>query len=167
LTDLLAVGIVSAAHGVKGELAVRSFSGAVAHIVRLQEAVARRGKSERRLTVKSARPRAADVLMTVEGVDSREKAQALIGYELWVPREMAAPLAEGEYYEADLCGCGLFFGTEMVGTVRSVLEAGQSQLLDVAGADGKGYMIPFIDHFIGEVDVKSGKISLREDDILR
>jgi 16S rRNA processing protein RimM len=167
LRESLAVGIVRAVHGVRGEISVRSFSGNVSHLAGLREAMARKGTEEKRLSIERARPSSGSVLMKIQGIDSPEKARELIGYELWVSRRHAAPLDEGEYYEADLCRCRVFFGNEMIGAVRSIMDAGSSQLLEVTGADGKDRLIPFIDHFVGEVDVKNGRISLREDYIIR
>jgi 16S rRNA processing protein RimM len=113
------------------------------------------------------RQRSTDVLVRFSGIDTREKAQALAGFELWVEREHAAPLAEGEFYAADLCKCSLYYGEQLIGTVRSVVDAGPNQLLEVARAEGKTLLVPFIDHFIAEVDVEGGRISLREDYIVR
>jgi 16S rRNA processing protein RimM len=167
LTDLLAVGIVRSIHGIRGEVAVRSYSGGIAHLARLKETLARKGAVEKRLEIEAARPATGKVLMKIRGIDTPEKARELLGFELWVERENASPLLEGEYYEADLCRCRVFFGSEVIGEVRSVVDAGSAQLLEVVGADGKRHLIPFVGHFIGEVDVKSGKISLMEDYIVR
>ncbi len=167
MKDRLAVGIVRAAHGVRGELAVASYSGDLARLARLTEAVAVKDGRERRIEILGARVRARDVLFSLRGVDSREKAQAFIGCRLLAPRGDAAPLEKGEFYEADLDGCVLYHDGERMGTVRGVVEGAGSPLLDVRGVDGKDHLIPFIDHFIGEVDVENGKISLREKDILR
>jgi ribosomal 30S subunit maturation factor RimM len=95
------------------------------------------------------------------------KAQALVGEELWAGREFACPLSSGEYYTADLCRCGVFFGNERIGDVRAIVEAGRSQLLEITAADGRVLLLPFTDRFFGEVDVKAGRISLKEDDIVR
>jgi len=165
--DLIAVGIVRAAHGVRGELAVESYSGSLTHFSRLRAASLRKKGSERLLGIESVRQRSTDVLVRFSGIDTREKAQALAGFELWVEREHAAPLAEGEFYAADLCKCSLYYGEQLIGTVRSVVDAGPNQLLEVARAEGKTLLVPFIDHFIAEVDVEGGRISLREDYIVR
>jgi 16S rRNA processing protein RimM len=167
LTDWLAAGVVRTAHGVRGELAVRSFSGSVTHLRKLRETTFKKGSGELSFRVQSVRIRSADVLLKLEGIDTREKAQELIGFELWVKRADAAPLLEGEYYAADLCRCSLYFGDRLIGRVRSVLDAGPNQLLEVKGVDGKDVLVPFIDHFIGEVDVGKGRISLKGDEIIK
>jgi len=165
--DMLAVGLVTATHGVAGELKVRSFSGESGHIVALREALFRKGRAEERLRIQSARSQVSGAIIRIEGMESPEKARRLVGYELWVPRASAAPRAEGEYYAADLCRCSIWFGDRCIGAVHSVWDAGPTQLLEVRAAGGKTFLVPFTDHFVGEVDLEEGSIALREDEIVR
>jgi len=165
--ERLAVGTVHAAHGTAGEVRVRSFSGETGHLLRLTEVTLRRGEVERTVAVEASRPASPDVLVKFAGVDSREAAQALAGWELWVDRSRAAPLAAGEYYAVDLCRCGVFFGAERVGAVTGVCETGHAQLLEVRTGDGRTVMVPFTDHFVGEVDVDAGRVELRDAEVVR
>ncbi len=165
--DLLAVGVIRGAHGVGGEVRARSLSGSADGLLKLRHAVARKGEIEMPLAISASRGQPPDVLLKVAGVETREQAQRLAGFELWAGRENAAPLAAGEYYEADLCRCRVFFAEELIGSVRSVVETGAAPLLEVSRPAGGSVLIPFVDHFVGEVDIASGRISLREDDILR
>ena len=98
----------------------------------------RRGAEERRVAVLSVRAKPPDAVMKLDGVDSPEKAQGLRGFEIWVPRSEAAPLEVGEFYAVDLCRCSLYFGQERLGSIRSVVDAGASQMLEVEGPGRKG-----------------------------
>lgn len=164
--EMLAVGVVTAAHGLKGEVTVRSFSGVTAHLGRLRAVLLRRGTDERRATVQSVRAKPPHAVMKLVGVDSPEKAGELRGFEIWVPRAEAAPLEGGEFYAVDLCRCALYAGAEMLGRVRAVVEAGSSQLLEVEDARGRTFLVPFTDHFVGEVDVAGGRVELRDRGIV-
>jgi 16S rRNA processing protein RimM len=164
---LMAVGAVRAAHGTGGEVRVRSFSGETDHLLRLEEATLRRGAAERTVAVEASRPAARDVLVKFAGVDDRTAAQALVGWELWVDRSRAAPLAAGEFYAADLCRCCLFVGDERVGEVTGICETGHAPLLEVRTDTGKTVLVPFTDHFVGEVDVAAGRIELRDAEVMR
>lgn len=164
---LLAVGVISSTHGVAGELKVKSYSGEHRHLLGLREAVLRKGGAERTVTFERVRRQDPGVIVKVEGLDTPEKARTLVGWEIWVARALAAPLGHAEYYAADLCRCRLWFGEEDVGAVRSVWEGGPAQLLEVVGKAGKTFLVPFSDHFIGDVDLANGKISLKEDEIIR
>jgi 16S rRNA processing protein RimM len=165
--EQLAVGAVRQAHGTGGEVRVRSFSGETAHLLRLAEVTLRRGGAERTVVVETARAASSDVLVKFAGIDDRETAQRLAGWELWVDRSLAAPLAAGEVYATDLCGCGVFAGAERVGDVTGVCETGHAPLLEVRTVDGRTAMVPFTDHFVGEVDVAAGRVELRDAELLR
>jgi 16S rRNA processing protein RimM len=165
--ERLAIGVVHAAHGTAGEVRVRSFSGETDHLLRLGEVALRRGDSERQIRIEACRPAPPGVLVKFAGIDDREAARALTGWELWVGRQDAAPLAAGEYYAVDLCRCGVYLGAERVGTVVGVCETGHAQLLEVVAADGRTVMVPFTDHFVGEVDVAGGRVELRDGEVMR
>ncbi len=165
--DLLAVGVVTASFGIRGEVKGKSFSGEPAHFTALREAIFRKGDREKRLRIESARPHRQGVVLKIAGVDTPEEARRLVGFEIWVPRGQAARLGEGEYYTADLCRCRVWFEDELIGAVHAVWDGGPSQLLEVKSASGKTFLIPFTDHFVGEVDVAGARILLREDEIVR
>ena len=167
MIDRLAVGVVTATHGLNGELRVRSFSGSLAHLAVLTEATLRKGGVERVLQVESSRPAHPDVFMKISGIDTPEEARRFIGEEIWLPRSQAAPLGESEFYMADLCRCSLFWGEELIGEVRTVIEAGGIPLLEIMSCAGKTRLVPFTDHFIADVEVEKGRIFLREDEIVR
>jgi 16S rRNA processing protein RimM len=165
--DMLAVGVVTSTHGVAGELKVKSFSGLADHILTLREALFRRGEMEKRLVLESVRPQPPGVIVKVAGLDNPESAHRLVGWEIWVPRAQAARLGAGEFYEADLCRCSLWFNDEEIGPIRSVWDGGPAQLLEVKGKEGRTHLVPFTDHFIGAVELERGRIFLREDEIVR
>jgi 16S rRNA processing protein RimM len=166
LTDLLAVGVVMASHGLKGELTVKSFSGSIEHLASLTTVLLRRGAEERTVAVRSVRSKPPNAVMKIDGVDTPEDAGRLRGFEIWVPRSAASPLEDGEYYAVDLCGCSMLSGAERVGRVLSVVEAGASNMLEVEGTQGKVFLVPFTEHFIGEVDLGARTVQLREREIV-
>ncbi len=164
--DRLAVAAVRAAHGTGGEVRVRSFSGEVEHLLALGAVTLRRGGVERPASVEAARTALPDVLLKFAGIDSREAAQALAGWEILVDRTRAAPLAAGEVYADDLVGCGVFAGAGRAGEVTGVCETGHAPLLEVRTADGRTVMVPYTDHFVGEVDVVGRRIELKVPEVL-
>ena len=164
--EMLAVGVVTATHGLKGELTVRSFSGRIDHLGRLRGVLLRRGAEERRVTVLSVRAKPPHAVMKLEGVDSPEKAQGFSGL-----RDLGSALRGGAPG-----GRGVLRGGPV--PVQPVLRAGApgqrplgrgcGLLADARGgrAGGKAFLVPFIDHFVGEVDVQGGRIELRERGIV-
>jgi len=166
LNERLAVGVGTGTHGVAGALKVKSLSGAWEHLLALREAEFRGRSVNGMVAFRSVRAQPPGVIVQIEGVETPEQARRFIGCELWVPRGQAAPLGHGEYYEADLCACSVWLAGREIGTVRSVWDGGQSQLLEVRTTEGRTLLVPFIGHFVGEVDMERGRIHLTGDEIV-
>jgi 16S rRNA processing protein RimM len=158
----LAAGRIRGAHGLAGFLKVSSLSGEDAHFYRLRRCYLRRGGEFLAYEVEAVKGRGAELLLKLAGISTSAEAAALSGQEIWVDRADASPLAAGEYYLADLCRCRLYRGPEELGKVISVCGAGASDLLEVQGASGRRFLVPFAESFLGEVDVDGGRIELRE-----
>lgn len=180
MQDHLVIGILQAPYGLKGELKVRSLSGEVDHFLRLEgRTVALRpvidgrpGATVQERAVETVRVVEPHLLVKFAGFDSPEKARALTGCEMLVPRSQAAGLEDGEYYIADLVGCGLVFQGAVLGTIKSVWESGAHEMLEVRIDDPneeKGWrvvQVPFCAPFVGAVDVKAKSVELLVDWIL-
>lgn len=105
------------------------------------------------------------LLMKFRGIDTPEAAKQLAGHEIWIPREAAAPLTEGEYYTADLHGCGVYVDGEKAGTVTGMTESGLYDLLIVDTGAGER-LVPFDRRFIGRVAPAEGVIELLAKELL-
>ncbi len=162
----LAVGIVRTSHGVRGYVKVKSFSGETAHLLKLRSVRLVKGNKEKDYVVAEAAPFSDGVLLKFAGIDSPEDAKQLAGYEIWAEREDAAPLEEGEYYTADLHGCGLFLEGERVGTVTGMTESGLYDLLIVRTEKGER-LVPFDGRCIGKVATEEGYIELLDEELLK
>jgi 16S rRNA processing protein RimM len=93
-----------------------------------------------------------------DGIDDRDGAQALRGGILAVGAEEVPPAPAGGYYWFDLEGCRCHdrrLGE--LGRVEEVMEGGGGVLLRVVGPRGE-LLLPFVDAYLGEVDVGGGRI---------
>jgi 16S rRNA processing protein RimM len=161
--DRLAVGRIGGAHGLSGALKVRSLSGQTSHFFGFQQVFVQREGRFEAYRVERVEPYKDGVLLKLAGVDSPEQGAVLRGREIWVEREQASSLGEGEYYLADLCRCRVYQGGGELGRVVSVCEGGNGELLEVERPSGERLIVPFSAHFVGEVDVEKGSICLTEE----
>ena len=167
--DKIAIGKVRTSTGVRGYFKILSFSGEFDHFKKLKgkqlEFV--KDRKVRTLGVEDVRMSGANLTMKVCGIDSPEEAKKLSGWEIITERANAAVLKPGEYYNKDLCGCSLVdTDGKAIGTVKSVCENSVSELLEVETEDGIR-MIPFMNRYVGEVDIEAGTIELIEEWLLR
>jgi 16S rRNA processing protein RimM len=145
---------------------VLSFSGVFEHFERLKTVEVRKGGVEKTLEVESARWVGDNLLLKFVGIDSPEQAKLWADFELWVPRDQAAPLKDGEVYLADLVGCSLVFAGEVKGKVTGFLEGAAAILLEVEKTEGGDCVVPFLEVYLGSIDLPGRTIELRVDWIL-
>ncbi len=161
--DRLAIGLIKTSHGLKGNLKVKSLSGEVDHFFRIKRVYIRKKNRFIPFAVQSVKKLSSCILMKLEGIDTPEIARDYRGLEVWASRQDASPLKEGEYYLADIYNCRVYRGYKEIGRVKSVCEGSAADILEVESLSGKTIMIPMIDHFVGEIDVKEKRILLKEE----
>ena len=144
---------VAGAHGVTGEVRLKLFGEGVASLKRY------RAFNDSALTVtKLVDDNKGGAIARFAEVTDRNGAEALRGTLLTVRRSEMPPLAEGEYYHADLIGLNAVDGQgNAAGTVFAVENFGAGDLLEIELADGKRSLIPFKP---GIADLVDGKIVL-------
>jgi 16S rRNA processing protein RimM len=164
----LVVGYVARAHGIQGELGVRTFDPESRVLEQVHRLILRlRSGEERPAVVESARRSTDATLLTVAGVRSRSEAEALRGATVSVHRtDLAAP-AEGEWFQGDLVGLEARTPEGAVlGRVTAVWNTGPIPNLVIEGAEGTELLVPFIDDFVPEVDVEQGRLVVRPPEMM-
>lgn len=176
--DLIEVGYVAAAYGVRGWIKVQPHAqdaGALLHARRwwlLQpEAPASRpvAQSAAReseplcLKIAQSREHSGTVVAQASGVADRNLAEALKGRRVWIRREDFPAPEENEFYWVDLIGCAVSNEQgEALGEVAGLIDNGAHQILQVAYAlpDGKPgeRLIPFVDAYLRHVDIDGRRI---------
>jgi 16S rRNA processing protein RimM len=102
------------------------------------------------------------ILFRLDGVDTRDDAEALRGAEVLVPLEQAAPLPEGRYYEHQILGLRVLTPDgEELGRVREVM-AGPSNDVYVAGP----YLIPATHDAVLRLAPEEGVLVVRSKEYL-
>lgn len=143
-TRRILMGRIHGAFGVRGELKVESFSDPPEALFRYLPWTLRDARGEERsLATARGRVGAKGVIAMIEGVGSREQADALRGTEVWVPRAALPPPKPGEYYWVDLEGLRVV-NTEGVafGTVSHLFATGANDVLVVQGERER--LLPFV-----------------------
>ncbi len=162
------LGKVIGAHGTRGELRVAIFGDGPANLLRAPELFLQPGPEPTETGVKtgvkvrsavSGRP--GEVRLTLQGVDSREAAQALAGALVSVPPRHLEPLPDGEFYWYQLVGCAVeAHDGRALGTVRALLETGAHDVLVVEDGEGHEILLPTAGDLLREVDVARRRIVL-------
>jgi 16S rRNA processing protein RimM len=155
--NLVLLGVIGAAHGIKGEVRIKAFTGdplAIADYGPLSD------ETGRRFEIADIRPAKEVVVARLKGVTSREAAESLAGVKLFVARALLpATEDEDEFLQADLIGCAVV-GPDgaTLGTVTFVANYGAGDLLDIETPDGRSVLMPFTKAFAPRIDVMARRI---------
>ncbi len=162
-SPLLELGYVARAHSLKGEVAVRTFDPGSETLDYVERVLVRlRSGEERVLKVEGVRPTPKENLVSFEGVDSREDAEALVGSTVLVYREDLEPPGEGEYFLGDLMGlAAVDEAGNPLGKVAEIWETGEVPNLVIRGGKGAELIVPFADEFVPTVDMAAGRLVIR------
>ena len=136
----VALAAVAGAHGVRGELRLKLFADSVESLARHPRLFV----GGRELALRDIKDGGKTAIARFEGISDRTAAEALRGELVEIGRDALPPLAEGEYYHADLIGlpCVDEAG-EPLGAVAAVENFGAGDLIEVERPDGKRSLIPF------------------------
>ena len=151
------VGIISGAHGVKGDVRLKSFTEEPEAILRYKPLMDENGEHEFAPKFKSATN--THLIVGLKGVKTREQAEALRGTKLFVTRAALPKLKKREFYESDLVGLkALDAKGKACGKVIAVHNYGGGPFLEIEPPQGKAFMLPFTKDCAPEVDAEAGHV---------
>ena len=149
--DLVSVGVITGAHGIQGEVKLRSFTAEPQAIASYNPLRTAAGGT---IEIASLRAQKDGFIARLKGVTDRNAAEAMKGTELFVPRERLPAPEAGEVYLHDLIGNEVVLadGT-LLGEVAGIANYGASDLIDVK-RDGRKdtVLIPFAAGFVLQAD---------------
>jgi 16S rRNA processing protein RimM len=151
------VGVVTGAHGVRGAVRLKSFTAEPEDVAGYGPLEDERG--ERRFALRVLGNAKGVLIAAISGVDDRDRAEALRGLRLYLPRSALPPTEKDEYYHADLIGldAALRDGTP-IGSVRAVHDFGAGDTLEIERAEGQPVMVPFTRAVVPLVDLDAGRL---------
>lgn len=156
--DLVCIGAVAGAFGVRGEVRLKSFCANPEDIADYSPLRTEDGSRSYAVTLTGTGKNG--FIARLGGVATKEQADALRGLRLYARRDQLPSLPDDEYYHADLIGLAVFdTGGTALGTVKSVLNHGAGDLLEIHGANlRESVLLPFSVKDVPTVDLTSGRI---------
>jgi 16S rRNA processing protein RimM len=157
--DLVSVGRVAGAYGIKGMVRVVPFNAPESSVLRKVRDWWLSTGLPRAVRAESARVHSDAIVCRIHGVDDRNQAEALKGAEVLVRRSAFPSSADDEVYWTDLIGCRVRTpeGVDL-GRVASVDEYGADPVLHLVHGEGQSRLIPFVAAWIVSVDTSAREI---------
>ena len=161
---MITVGRLHGAFGVRGEVKLESFTDPLRAIAKYEPWILRDARGvERSCAGARVREGVKGLIATLPGIEDKDAADALRGFDVLVPRSALPPPAAGEYYWVDLEGLRVV-NVEGVdfGTVSHLFSTGANDVLVARGERER--MIPFVPpDFIRSVDFDGGVVTVDWD----
>jgi 16S rRNA processing protein RimM len=162
-TDLVLVGHIIDAQGIRGLIKVKPYSKepqalfAASQVWLTKPPMA--ALDARPFKLKSAKEHSGHVVIGLDGCLDRDQALLLKGHEVYVSRA-EFPKTEGDYYWVDLIGLPVFnLQGVPLGVVRDMMDNGAQSILCVRlDEDKEDRLIPFVDSVIDSVQLNDGLV---------
>jgi 16S rRNA processing protein RimM len=160
--DLVFVGVITGARGLKGELRIKPFTAEPDALFEYGPLYSEDGSQTYKGKVTGHAK--GQLLARLKGIGDRTQADSVKGVKLFVPRDALPKLDEDEFYYADLIGLNaeLVDGTPF-GTVHWVLDVGAGVSLEVNTAEGP-VLVPFTKAAVPVVSLTEGRVVIDPPD---
>jgi len=159
VADRICVARIGAAHGVRGEVKLWSFTEDPA-------AVADYGPLEtedgaQRFEIEALRAAKDHFVARIAGIDDRDAAEALRNTDLYVPRDRLPPIEEADtFYRSDLIGLDAVSADgKQIGTVHALHNFGAGDIIEIMPlGSAEPMMLPFNEATVPKIDLAARQV---------
>lgn len=147
--------------GLKGEVKVYNYSDVRERFEELDEIIISGKKQEYVKKILNVRYQGNMVILSLEGIDDRNKAEAVKDFDVYITEDDLKDLPEDTFYVRDLIGMKVIDEGEYgeIGTLKDVLQNTSQDVYVVRTAEGRDVLIPAVKDFIRSVDQEKGVIT--------
>ena len=159
MEDRLRVGVITSPHGVRGEVNVFPTTDDVHRFEDLKKVYIDLGKEQKLCEIESVKYFKNMVILKFTGINDRNIVEGFRSKDLYIDREDAVPLEEGEYFICDLIGFDVVTDEGVtLGKLKDVLTSSANDVYVVDLGEGKEVLIPAIKQCILDTDTDEGRI---------
>ncbi len=161
MEDFFQIGVVTTAHGVKGELKVYPTTDDPVRFKKLKNVIIDNGKTRKEHKVESVKFFKQFVILKAEGINTMDDALLYRNAQLIVARKDAVKCSKDEYFIADLIGIGVYNeNDEPVGVLKDVFQTGANDVYEIEMPDGKTFLLPAIKECVLDVNLDEQKMKI-------
>ena len=157
--DFIVIGRITSTHGVKGWVSVESYSSNIEDIFSYKLFLQTDGKFKS-IEVSDYRLMPKKIIVKLKSIDSIDSAQPFLDCKIYTKNSQLSKLEENEYYWSDLIGCSVYSNEKhLLGKVTNIFRNFSSDILVIENSENKKeILIPFINHFLSEVNLREKTI---------
>lgn len=163
MEDHFRIGVITRPHGVLGEMKVYPVTDDIKRFKGMKEILMGPPEGQKgdlsTVKVEGVRFQKNMVLLKLSGIESPEEARKLSQYQLYVKREDAIPLSDGEYYVSDLLGLSVLSEKgEKLGILKDVLKTAANDVYVVKGE--REILVPAVKEYVLSIDLPKGEMTV-------
>lgn len=154
------MGRIGAAHGIRGQVRIQSFTENPTDIANYKPLQTNRSGLE--ITIQKARLAKTVIIATLKDINDRNEAETLNGVELYIERDSLPPEDDADdFYITDLIGleAQLEDGT-VLGKVLAVPNFGADDLIEVGTNNKTSSLYPFTKTVVPHIDIANGFVTI-------
>jgi 16S rRNA processing protein RimM len=161
-SNIIAVGEIVKAHGIKGEVVIRPMTQSANRFQKLRRAlVGQTAQDVRSIDVQYVRVGSRGVRVKFVDIDDRTSAERLRGELLFVDEQHRIRIPRGTYFIHDVIGLHVIDQEErLLGVVKDVLQLPAHDVYVVDGKD-REIMVPAVKEFIKSIDLETRTMKVR------
>lgn len=149
------VGKIVNVHGIRGDVKINPFVDDTDAFYKFSYLYVKDSK----MKIKNVKFVKHCPILSLEGIDSVEKAETLRNTSVYVEEEMMPALSENEFYVKDIIGLSVETKDgETLGKITEVYKTGSNDVYEVLKEDGKTFLIPAISQVVKEINIKDKKV---------
>lgn len=152
---------IVATHGIRGEVRCQYFCDSADFLCEFDELYLDKN-GEKPVEIARAYPHKNVVIMKIEGIDTVEDAQKLIGKTLYMDRD-DVELDEDVYFIQDIIGLVVkdIDSGEVYGKISEVYQNGATDVYSIKKENGTELMFPYIDEVVKKIDIEAGEMLIK------
>ena len=159
MEEFLQVGVITATHGIHGEVKVFPMTDDIKRFKKLKEVYLDTGKERKLLHVVSCKFVKNQPVLKFKEFTNINEVEMYKRKGLFVTRDQAVPLEKDEYFIADLIGLEAESDEgEDLGELSDVLQTGANDVYVLSKEGTDDILLPAIKECVKEVDLENGKI---------
>ncbi len=161
MEDFLRIGVVTTAHGVKGELKVFPTTDDMNRFKKLKSLYVEKKNVRKEFKISGVKFFKQFVLLKLEGIDTMDDALLYKDADLLVDRKHAVRLEKDEYFITDLIGLDVYDENNIkIGILKEVYPTGANDVYEIETSDEKTFLLPAIKDCVLDVDIKNNKMTV-------
>lgn len=152
---------IVATHGIHGEVRCQYFCDSTEFLCEFDELYLDKN-GEKPVEITRAYPHKNVVIMKIDGIDTVEDAQKLIGKTLYMNRD-DVELDEDVYFIQDIIGLVVkdIDSGEVYGKISDVYQNGATDVYSIKKENGRELMFPYIDEVVKKIDIEAGEMLIK------